>query len=120
MAHNDMQVVICKILMYLYECLKAGKTPQWSDLQYNSKLIEIPEAYWKVIISELIRSGFIEGLMSYQTKNGSGWVDNGIHITLKGVEYLEENQGMTKAKDFLGQSFFVVLEGVIAGLTAKI
>ena len=113
MAHNDMQVVICKILMYLYECLKAGKTPQWSDLQYNSKLIEIPETYWKVIISELIRSGFIEGLMSYQTKNGSGWVDDRVYITLKGVD-LEENQGMRKAKGFLGQSFFVVLEGTIA------
>ncbi|WP_281521871.1 YjcQ family protein [Dubosiella newyorkensis] len=80
----------------------------------------MPEAYWKVIISELIRFGFIEELMAYQTKNGSGWVDNGIHITLKGMEYLEENQGMKKARGFLGQSFFVALEGVIAGLTAKI
>lgn len=27
MAHNDMQIVICKILTYLYECLKAGMIP---------------------------------------------------------------------------------------------
>ncbi len=27
MVYNDMQVIICKILMYLYECLKAGKAP---------------------------------------------------------------------------------------------
>ncbi|MFA1014019.1 YjcQ family protein [Dubosiella newyorkensis] len=80
----------------------------------------MPEAYWKVIISELIRLGFIEGLMVYQTKNGSGWVDDGVHITLKGVEYLEENQGMKKARGFLGQSFFIALEGVFAGLTAKV
>ncbi len=32
MAHNDMQVVICKILTYLYECLKAGKfSPLYGD-----------------------------------------------------------------------------------------
>lgn len=102
MAHSDMQVVICKILTYLYECLKAGKAPQWADLQYNSKLIEVPETYWKVIISELIKLWLIDGLMPFRTKTRSGWADNGIRITLKGVEYLEENQGMQKAKDFLG------------------
>ena len=32
MAKNDMKVIMYKILRYLYECMKTGKTPSLADI----------------------------------------------------------------------------------------
>ena len=36
MASNDMQVLMYKILKYLYECMKLGKEARLEDFSYNS------------------------------------------------------------------------------------
>ncbi|MFQ9435582.1 MAG: hypothetical protein ACLR1R_04080 [Ruminococcus callidus] len=45
MAKNDMEVIMYKILRYLYECMKAGKTPDLANIMWNCKMFDIPKAY---------------------------------------------------------------------------
>lgn len=42
---NDMVVIMYKILRYLYECMKTGKTPDLADIMWNCKMFDIPKAY---------------------------------------------------------------------------
>lgn len=120
MANNDMSVIIYKVLAYLYSCLKAGIAPEFADIQYNSSLLNIPGKYWNAVMEELIEEKLIRGVKVYRTKDGSVYCDNGIRISLKGVEYLEENSMMQSAKEFLGESFQSVLNGLISGLASRI
>ena len=55
MASNDMQVLMYKILKYLYECMKLGKEARLEDFSYNSKLFDIPKNY--IQIEEYTRNG---------------------------------------------------------------
>ena len=57
MASNDMQVLMYKILKYLYECMKLGKEARLEDFSYNSKLFDIPKNYWLEIICTLVTHG---------------------------------------------------------------
>lgn len=116
MTDNDMFVVFYKILSYLYESLKAGKRPNWADLQYNSSLLNIPEGYWKTIMQELVEEGYVKGLKIVETKSGPVYCDNGIYITGKGVEFLETNSLMGKTKEFLNNSFQTVLGALVSVL----
>ncbi len=45
MAKDDINVIMYKILKYLYECKKAGIRPSEEDIVYNSKLLNIPRLY---------------------------------------------------------------------------
>lgn len=45
MAKNDMEVIMYKILRYLYECMKTEKTPDLADIMWNCKMFDIPKAY---------------------------------------------------------------------------
>ncbi|WP_283650848.1 YjcQ family protein [Ileibacterium valens] len=119
MANDDMTVVIYKILTYLYECMKQGKRPAYSDIQSNSAMLHIPEYYWQNMIEELIDNQLIKGLKVVKTKDGSVFADNGLRITLKGVEYPSENSSMKKAGDFLGQAFLSAINGMVCGLTSR-
>ena len=115
MAKDDMDVIIYKILRYLYDCMKVGKGPTLEDMCYNSKLFNIPQTYWNHIIYELIKSGYVRGFIYRYTKDGLLiTITDSVAITLDGVHFLEENKRMKKVKEFLGKSFEVVLETVIA------
>lgn len=46
MASNDMQVLMYKILKYLYECMKNGIEPKLEDFSWDSKLMDVPQSYW--------------------------------------------------------------------------
>jgi len=45
MAKNDMEVIMYKILRYLYECMKLGVEPELEQFAWNSKLFDIPQSY---------------------------------------------------------------------------
>ena len=51
----------------------------------------------------------------YQTPFVPAFIESG-RVTIDGVHYLEENKRMKKVQKFLGQSFEIVLETVIAML----
>lgn len=119
MADNDMNVVVYKLLAYLYACLKAGVCSNFSDIQSESGLLNIPKRYWVAVIEELREHGYITGVKITRTQTGPVLLNNGIRITLKGVEYLEENSWMQKTGTFLGESFQSVLDGLISGLASR-
>ena len=53
MAQNDMEVIMYKILSYLYECMKAGKRPRMEDMCCSCQMFQIPLSYWGTIMEEL-------------------------------------------------------------------
>ena len=62
MAKNDMEVIMYKIIRYLYECIKTGKSPELTDIMWRCKLFDIPKVYWLAIMRELIEDEYIDGL----------------------------------------------------------
>lgn len=114
MAKDDMDVIIYKILRYMYECMKAGRKPALEDMCCNCKLFNIPERYWSSIMRELIAAGYVRGITYRMTKSGPliDMMDD-VSITLDGVHFLEENSRMAKARQFLGSAFEIVLDTVL-------
>lgn len=117
MASNDMQVLMYKILKYLYECMKLGKEARLEDFSYNSKLFNIPKNYWLEIIYTLVTHGYIKGFKVYENKYKDVKLyieyDPPFKITYEGVIFLEENSGMKKASEFVKDSFNVVLSSLL-------
>lgn len=115
MAKDDMTVIIYKILRYLYRVMKEGKKPEINDIYYNCKLFSISTNYWNQIMIELIDNGYIRGFSFCDTKSGLvPLVSDSAGITLKGVQFLEENSQMQKVKEFLGNAFEITLDVMIA------
>lgn len=52
-AKNNMEVIMYKILRYLYECMKTGKTPDLADIMWNCKMFDIPKAYRLAICADI-------------------------------------------------------------------
>lgn len=69
MAKNDMEVIMYKILRYLYECMKLGVEPELEQFAWNSKLFDIPQSYWCKIIVTLVRKGYITGFATVYKGN---------------------------------------------------
>jgi len=102
MAHDDMHVVVYKILAYLYDCLKNGEAPQRSMLVPDGAMLSIPYTYWVVIIEELVARGYVRGFTVTRDIVGTANVDiRNPTITMDGVDFLQENSRMRKALDFL-------------------
>lgn len=117
MAQNDMEVIMYKILSYLYECMKAGKRPRLEDFCCNCNMFCVPKGYWNQIMAELIEHGFIHGFIKFTSKDGiTVQMTAEAGITYKGREFLRDNSGMQKARQLLGAAFPVVLDGIITAL----
>lgn len=117
MAQNDMEVIMYKILKYLYESLKVGHKTALKEIAWQCELFDITHDYWLVIMRELIDSGYITGLKYICAKDMEGIQE--LHapaITKAGREYLQENSLMQKVKNILGESFKITLGGVIGKL----
>lgn len=117
MASNDMQVLMYKILKYLYECMKLGKEARLEDFFYSSELFDVPKNYWLEVISTLVAHGYIKGFKIYENKykDVKFYVETNppFKITYEGVIFLEENSGMKKASEFVKDSFNVVLSSLL-------
>lgn len=100
MAHDDMHVVMYKILSYLYKCLKAGDKP---DMRMVSpEALGINAAYWASIIEELVDRGYVKGyrVADIPSRNRVITPEHPT-VTMSGVEFLMENSMMRKAYQFL-------------------
>jgi hypothetical protein len=115
MAKDDMRVIMYKILRYLYECMKHGKEARLEDFAWDSKLFDIPQSYWCEIIANLVKQGYIEGfeIIDYTKDAPLIQTDRPFKITYAGVEFLDDNSGMQKAKEFCSEKFDVLLSAVI-------
>ena len=103
MAKDDYFVLVYRILTYLYYCLKEGIKPDMEYLTYNTKYFPICESYWKYIIENMFADGYISGVAVGKGLNrGVGKIKViDMKITPRGIEYLEDNSNMQKAKEFL-------------------
>lgn len=98
MAKNDYSVIVCIVLSYMYKCLKQG---EHVDVELmNPKALEIPDSYWTYIIRNLEADGYIEGVLFQKYKGGEVLqFEDCFNITPKGIEYLQENSFIKKAKE---------------------
>ena len=114
MAKDDMHLIIYKILRYLYDCNKKGKTPYFSDMFAAAELTAIPQSYLAQIIEELINCAYIEGCTITKAKDVTQFsLSENARITMRGVEYLTENNRMRKAAEVAGKAFEILLSQFI-------
>lgn len=95
MAKDDIFRIIYIILKELYEHKKDGTKTPVEDI--SPTRFDINEGYWISIIAELCNNGYITGVKCRETKTGKAisGLDE-IDITLKGIEYLQDNSMMRK------------------------
>ena len=99
MAQNDMYVVMYKILCYLYECMKQDTSPKADEFSHVA--LGIPERYWCDIMGELFRRGFITGVTIAPHGEAVTVMTSRPRVTMEGVEFMQENSMMAKARKFL-------------------
>ena len=89
MSKDDYFVIICRVLAYLYECLKRGEEPS--------------QKYWTYIMKNLQLSGYIDGVVIVSIAGAAKSVKltENLEITPSGIEYLQNNSTIEKAKQFL-------------------
>jgi hypothetical protein len=111
MANDDFFVIAYMILAYLYACLKSGEDPELEEISCSK--LKIPEKYWYSIIRMLYREGYINGVKEIKAP----WIPETYYsldrpeITIKGIEYLQDNSMMKKARDALKE-----LKAMVPGL----
>ena len=90
--------IIYKILKALEKAMDLEKF----DLSTISPdILKISDNRWFAIMEMLIENSFVAGATVEHYYAGSKIVDRGIRITLKGLEYLQNNSMMKKASDTL-------------------
>lgn len=100
MAKDDYYVITCRILAYLYACLKSDMEPDKNELL--PERFDIVPKYWLYIIETLQTHGYISGVYIGQLLGGMPSVKlDAVTITPAGIEYLQSNSTIEKAKDFL-------------------
>lgn len=103
MTKDDYFVIICRVLAYLYECLKNGEVPSLEYLTYDTDAFPVNQRYWTYIMKNLQESGYIEGvaLISAIGRAKDVKLTENLEITPMGIEYLQNDPAMEKAKKFL-------------------
>jgi hypothetical protein len=105
MAQDDMHVVMYKILAYLYSCMKKGEQPVERHYAHDGDVLSIPYQYWASVMAELSEGGYVKGVTVIEAWGGDRIVRcPSPSITMKGVEFLQENSTMRKAANFLKET----------------
>lgn len=102
MAKDDFFKIVYLILSELYACKKAGC--KVNKLDISAERFGINEGYLFDILDELSAGGYIKGILIRKTKGTGGYCVGGlddIDITMKGIEYLEDNKMLNKVKEAL-------------------
>lgn len=102
MARDDYPVIVYQILSYLYKKLKTDRPIDVNKLKNDGELFQINKTYYIFIIQSLLQQEYISGVVITETMNGKE-IDGleYIQITVKGIEYLLDNNFLSKAKQFL-------------------
>lgn len=104
MAKDDYFFLVCKLLKYLYRCLKSSIPVDWSLIAPNTKDFPIDEEYFTYLLSHLLEDGYIEGVVKVNSIGQPTRFKEttGLKINPKGIEYLEENSLMQKVANVAG------------------
>lgn len=100
MVKDDYHVIMYRILIYLYACMKEGARFDPDEVSFER--LGIPESYWNSVVINMIEKGFIKGaaiIPIMQVGRRVKWINP--EITQEGVEFLQENSLMGKAREFL-------------------
>ena len=105
MSKDDYEVLVCKILVYLYRRLeKIGGTPDPAEyLQPNTKDFPIDKDYFDYVIVHMHDKGLIENVRITNLFGGEKLIyfDESIQISPDGIEYLRSNSLMRKLAESL-------------------
>lgn len=101
MAHDDLHVVMYKILAYLYDCMKRGKRPDAERVSHTH--LGITYAYWCDVLRILVKDGYVEGVAfaAADQTDAAFPVLEAPKITREGVEFMGENTMMHRALEML-------------------
>lgn len=101
MAKDDYDVIVFRILGYLYKQLKKGEPVEAEMLRYDSKTCNINEFYWKYIMTSMQEEGLISGLQKEEGQEDDNWIEKQLantQITPKGIALLGDNPMMDKVE----------------------
>lgn len=89
--------VIYRILRYLEKALDYDE-PNMDCI--SAKALKLSDQRWVALMEMLSKEGYIDGFSVQRTVDGSILISNSTpRITLKGLEYLQENSLMKKAAE---------------------
>ena len=94
-------VIVYRILTYLYECFQSGEQAELDMI--SPKALKINDGYWRNVFDSISDENYITGVRQI-TRLGCPSANislSEIKIKEKGIEYLQENHMMKKAKEFL-------------------
>lgn len=110
MARDDFFVIAYRILAYLYACMKAGEDPDMALV--SSDKLEISRRYWNSVMGSLVDKGYVRGVKGYKIPDGHViYEPENPEITMDGIEFLQSNTTLAKAKAFLKE-----LKEIVPGL----
>lgn len=100
MSRLDNFKIIYKILKILEQAMDEE---DFDKNEISNEALGISQARWEMIIIMLFKEGYIEGvtITNVMGKTRPGIKIKDIRITLKGLEYLEENSLMKKAANLI-------------------
>lgn len=101
MAKDDFFVIAYRIMAYLYACMKAGEAPRTDEL--SAERLGINERYHADIITSLYQKGYIDGVREIHLPGSIKPVYDisRPRVTMDGIEWLQNNTTMAKAKEAL-------------------
>lgn len=100
MAKDDYFVIVYRILTYLYECFMTGEAPE-TDC-FGPDALHINNGYWTNVMESIFNEGYIAGITVVPRISGAPGIKLlDLKITQKGIEYLEDNSKMAKARELL-------------------
>lgn len=106
MAKNDYHVIVYRILLYFYACLKGGEDVDPKRLDGIAIAAGANERYWYYILCSMLDYGFIAGAVRVEVDNtfDRAYSLEGARIMPRGIEYLTDNSFMAKVRKFLKEA----------------
>lgn len=100
MARNDYHVLAYRILAHLYDCVRNGRKIDPDAI--SAEALGIEHSYWVYILRTLREAGHVNGGWQGDTLGGGPAIRlDLLEITPDGIEYMQQNSTMSKARDFL-------------------
>lgn len=100
MANDDYFKIVYVILTELYEYKKKGLKVELHAI--SPARFKIPEGYLIDILYDLLDEGYVKGFKILEAKTGRYILSlEDISITMKGIEYLQDNSKMKRMYEAL-------------------
>lgn len=109
MAKDDYDVIVFKILLYLYAVLK--RKIVFDEKSFYHAIGDVNKSYLVDILIYMQEESLILGLVTMKAWGNENILCSdlmNLKITVQGVHYLEENKKMNKIKEYLLSNIDVV------------